>query len=74
KPHNQAKTHNTPGQHPYTPVRTTPGTQHCSHIDVDSKCTTSHKGLFEGSYEIRVCTVKTGGRPVNCSVTHKFTV
>ncbi|MFJ8158386.1 hypothetical protein [Streptomyces sp. NPDC094468] len=43
-------------------------------VDVDGKCTTSHKGLFEGSYEIRVCTVKTGGRPVNCSVTHDFTV
>ncbi|MET9083197.1 hypothetical protein ABZX77_15085 [Streptomyces sp. NPDC004237] len=42
--------------------------------DVNGKCTTSHKGLFEGRYQIRVCTVKTGGRPVNCSVEHEFTV
>ncbi|MCT9105239.1 hypothetical protein [Streptomyces mirabilis] len=47
-----------------------------SQIDtkVNHKCTTTHKGLFEGEYRIRVCTVVTGGRPVNCSAKHEFTV
>ncbi|MFK0154257.1 hypothetical protein ACIQVK_19555 [Streptomyces sp. NPDC090493] len=40
--------------------------------DVDHKCTTTHKGLFTSPYKIRVCTVKTGGRPVNCSAKHEF--
>ncbi|MET9914841.1 hypothetical protein ABZZ74_50660 [Streptomyces sp. NPDC006476] len=44
---------------------------------VDGKCTTKGASYFDlqdgATYKIEACTVKTGGRPVNCSSAHQFT-